>query len=86
MRIKNVLVDIGLRAASNIPNKEIRTMKEVLRTRVAATAEPSNIEEEIRARAYELFQARGGVEGHDVEDWLRAEEEIRGSKTNAVAA
>jgi len=61
-------------------------MKEVPRTTVAATAEPSNIEEGIRGRAYELFQARGGVEGHDVEDWLRAEEEIRDSKTNAVAA
>jgi hypothetical protein len=80
------LGDIGLRAASNIPNKEIRTMKEVPRTTLAATAERSNLEQEIRKRAYELFEARGGVEGHDVEDWLRAEEEIMGSKTNAVAA
>jgi hypothetical protein len=80
------LGDIGPRAASNIPNKEIRTMKEVPRTTLAATAERSNLEQEIRKRAYELFEARGGVEGHDVEDWLRAEEEIMGSKTNAVAA
>ena len=61
-------------------------MKEVPRTTLAATAERSNIEEEIRKRAYELFEARGGAEGHELEDWLRAEEEIRGSKTNAVAA
>ena len=61
-------------------------MKEVARAKLAATAETPNIEEEIRKRAYELFEARGGVEGHDLDDWLRAQEEIRGSKTNAVAA
>ncbi len=61
-------------------------MKEVARAKLAATAETPNIEEEIRRRAYELFEARGGVEGHELDDWLRAEEEIRGNKTNAVAA
>jgi len=48
--------------------------------------EPPNVEQEIRRRAYELFEARGGEDGQELEDWLRAEEEIRGSKTNAVAA
>jgi hypothetical protein len=61
-------------------------MKEVPRTTLAASAESPNIEEDIRKRAYELFDACGGTEGHELEDWLRAEEEIRGSKTNAVAA
>jgi hypothetical protein len=27
-------------------------------------------------RAYELFLARGGQHGHDVEDWLAAEREL----------
>jgi Protein of unknown function (DUF2934) len=61
-------------------------MKEVPRTTIAAMAEPPNVDEEIRSRAYELFEARGGEGGHELDDWLRAEEEIRGSKTNAVAA
>jgi Protein of unknown function (DUF2934) len=61
-------------------------MKEVPQTKLAASTETPNIEEEIRRRAYELFEARGGEDGQEVEDWLRAEEEIRGSKTNAVAA
>lgn len=61
-------------------------MKEVARAKLAAAAETPNIEEEIRRRAYELFEARGGEDGHELEDWLRAEEEIRGGKTNAVAA
>lgn len=60
--------------------------KEVARTKLAATPEIPNVEEEVRKRAYELFEARGGVEGHELDDWLRAEEEIRGNKTNAVAA
>jgi Protein of unknown function (DUF2934) len=32
--------------------------------------------DEIRCRAYELYQQRGGEDNHAVEDWLRAEEEI----------
>jgi hypothetical protein len=41
----------------------------------------------IAARAYELFRARGGEPGHDVDDWLRAETELRRatSVVNAVA-
>jgi hypothetical protein len=31
--------------------------------------------ERIRQRAYELFQARGGDDGHDMDDWLTAERE-----------
>jgi hypothetical protein len=34
------------------------------------------IEEEIRRRAYELYQERGGQHGFDQEDWSRAEAEI----------
>jgi hypothetical protein len=33
--------------------------------------------EEIRVRAYEIFLERGGGEGDDVGDWLRAENEYR---------
>jgi hypothetical protein len=34
------------------------------------------ITEQIRMRAYELFEQRGRHEGHDHEDWVRAEAEI----------
>jgi Protein of unknown function (DUF2934) len=34
------------------------------------------IAEQIRVRAYELFEQRGRYEGHDHEDWVRAEAEI----------
>lgn len=34
--------------------------------------------DDIRRRAYELFTARGGTHGYDIEDWLKAERELRG--------
>jgi hypothetical protein len=44
------------------------------------------LEHQIRQRAYELYEARGRKDGHDLEDWLRAEEEITEKKARAVAA
>ena len=35
------------------------------------------LEEEIRLRAYYRFLARGPADGNDVDDWLRAAEELR---------
>jgi hypothetical protein len=66
--------------------KENRVMKMDSRNKRVATAEPPRIEEEIRERAYELFEARGGQDGYELEDWLRAEEEITGRKSDAAAA
>jgi len=37
--------------------------------------EPSH--QDIARRAYQLFEARGHQHGHDIEDWLRAERELR---------
>lgn len=42
---------------------------------MARLREPSA--EAVARRAYELFLARGGAHGRDVEDWLRAERELR---------
>jgi hypothetical protein len=41
---------------------------------------------QIRLRAYELYVARGRENGHELDDWLRAEEEIREKKVRTVAA
>ena len=32
--------------------------------------------ERIAARAYEIYETRGGEHGQDLDDWLRAEQEI----------
>ena len=33
-------------------------------------------DEDIAKRAFELYEARGRQNGHDVEDWLQAEQEL----------
>jgi len=43
-------------------------------------------EEEIRRRAYELYEARGREEGHATEDWLQAEAELSRKQVRGVAA
>ena len=42
-------------------------------------------EELIRLRAYELYEAHGRGDGHDVEDWLEAEDEINATSERAAA-
>jgi hypothetical protein len=54
------------------------------------TAQPadsnSGVQEQIRQRAYELYQQRGGHEGLELEDWLQAENEILGTQALTQAA
>ena len=59
-----------------------------------ASQEPQNhpqtnghsLEEQIRHRAHELYLERGGHHGSDLEDWLKAEEELRKREHTAVPA
>jgi hypothetical protein len=40
--------------------------------------------EKVRQRAYELYEARGREEGHDLDDWLQAEAEIEALKARTT--
>jgi Protein of unknown function (DUF2934) len=52
-----------------------------------STTDPHpNLDEEIRRRAYDLYETRGCKDGHDVDDWLRAEAEITGPAVKTAAA
>ena len=42
-------------------------------------------EHDIARRAYELYLARDGEHGHDVEDWLEAEHELRATGRSSAA-
>ena len=42
-------------------------------------------EEEIADRAYEYWQARGGGDGHDRDDWLQAEQELGSARRTGGA-
>ena len=50
------------------------------------TSEPQQLEHEIRLRAQELYEERGREDGHELDDWLRAEEEITRKKARTIAA
>lgn len=45
--------------------------------------EQLSLDNQIRRRAYELYEERGRMGGHELEDWLQAESEL---KANAAAA
>jgi hypothetical protein len=49
-------------------------------------SDPQQLEEQLRHRAYELYEERGREDGHEVDDWLRAEAEITGKKVRAASA
>lgn len=60
------------------PQASVRTMKE-------ADTQMNSREDQIRGRAYELYEARGRTDGHDLEDWLEAEAETSGRIQTAAA-
>ncbi len=43
----------------------------------ASVSESHDLDEQIRHRAYELYEQRGRELGHELEDWLRAEKEVK---------
>ena len=45
-------------------------------TPATVTNETEDLESQIRQRAHELDETRGREDGHELEDWLRAEEEL----------
>jgi hypothetical protein len=42
--------------------------------------------DQIRRRAYEIYQERGGLPGHELEDWLQAESEFESAALFVRAA
>ena len=52
----------------------------------SVTSEPQELEYQIRLRAYELYEARGRKDGHELDDWLRAKEEIAIKKFRTASA
>jgi Protein of unknown function (DUF2934) len=68
----------GKTAAETAPTKinaEPRKF-ELRKTEPRANVVPISVEEEIRRRAYELYEQRGQSSGHEKDDWLVAEQEV----------
>ncbi len=49
-------------------------------------AQPNDIEESIRRRAYQLYEQRGRLDGYALDDWLQAEREILGAQKRKAKA
>jgi len=43
-------------------------------------------QEQVRCRAYEIYEQRGRGDGHELDDWLQAESEMVQQGAKAVAA
>lgn len=50
---------------------------EVVKNESRKNVVPINLEDEIRRRAYEIYEQRGAVSGHEADDWFAAEREVR---------
>jgi DUF2934 family protein len=55
-------------------------------TPTQVTKSTPDLQEQIRRRAYDLFEQRGRDEGHELDDWLQAESETTQQKVKTVAA
>lgn len=62
-----------------VPNSETKRSRKpaIVKTDGRANLVPINLEDEIRRLAYLLSERRGFEPGHETEDWLAAEHEIR---------
>lgn len=59
--------------------------KEPTNRQTAKIETDPNREQEIRRRAYALYEERGGEDGHDIDDWIRAESEVSATAQKAAA-
>jgi hypothetical protein len=59
------------------PKKPEPKKMEVVKTEARKNVVPINVEDEIRRRAYELYQQRGKGSGSEAADWFAAEQEVR---------
>jgi Protein of unknown function (DUF2934) len=60
---------------ARVKNGKEAEATETLNNQTVGLIDPSR--EEIERRAYELYVARGEVDGYDQEDWLQAERELK---------
>ena len=66
--------------------KQIATMPSPKPVEAKKNTSTANLEEQIRIRAYQLYEERGYTPGHENEDWLVAEREILHRTDNQQSA
>ncbi len=66
----------GAATETAIPAKSTRKPS-IVKSEVRPNVVPINLEDEIRRLAYLLAERRGFEPGHEAEDWIAAEREVR---------
>lgn len=66
--------------------KRTRTIPTASTPAPPSTESAGEVQDQIRRRAYALYEERGRTDGHDLDDWLRAESEVTHQKTKTAAA
>ena len=56
------------------------------RPTMQTTESSIDVQEQIRLRAYQLYEQRGSEHGRDLDDWLQAESEVTQQKAKVVGA
>jgi len=64
-------------------NTDERTATASDRAPKAPPRQASVTSNDVARRAYDLYLARGREHGHDVDDWMQAERELRASSATA---
>jgi hypothetical protein len=70
------------KAAARIEREAISSAENSTRTAQL----DAEIQEQIRIRAFEIYEQRGREEGHDLDDWLQAEAELTTERWRVLAA
>jgi hypothetical protein len=64
------------RKTASRKSKPATTVTPISQGNGAPSSLPEDIQEQIRARAYELYEARGRQQGFHDQDWAQAEAEV----------
>ena len=69
------------------PNSNVTSISSAAAAPESKRKQPvANVEGEIRQRAYQLYEQRGSAPGHENEDWLVAEQEVRSRQDQQQSA
>jgi hypothetical protein len=66
--------------------KRMTAMPALLIAASQTTESIRELQEQIRCRAYELYEERGRQDGHGMDDWLQAEAEVTQRKAKTATA
>ena len=74
VQIRPKLNGVVFPAPQTSPAKSAKSVKSA--TIAASVLEGQALQDQIRERAFQIYEKRGSKPGHDIQDWLRAERQI----------